>query len=104
MQEVSQNKEVPDVSVGREREAPHGVWYDVPCEGDRDRDTLHHQLCVDVLQDVVHSVADHPPHLICIVVVVMVNSDYLYTDSKVLEYRIGCQERRLTQGRERRIF
>ena len=69
-----------------------------------DRDTLHDQLCVDVLQDVVHSVADHHPHLICVVVVVMVNSDHLYTDSKELEYRIRCQDRRLTQDRERRVF
>ena len=82
---MSQNKEVPDVSVGRERETPHGVWNDIPCQGARNGDTLHHQLYVDVLQDAVHISAAEHPHLICIVMVLLVSNDYFYTDSKVLE-------------------
>ena len=82
---MSQYNEVPGVSVGREGETPHGVWYEIPCERLGDGDTLHHQLCVDVPLDVIHHYVALPPHLKGgMMVVHLVIYNHFYTKSKAL--------------------
>ena len=60
---MSEDDEVPGISVGGEGETPHSLRYGDPLEWLRYADSFHHQLCVDVHQDVGHSAAAQPPHL-----------------------------------------
>ena len=68
---MPQNNEVPGVSVGRELEAPHALWNDVSCEWGGYVVSLHHQLRVDVSQDVGHCASTCSPHSVSGVLVVL---------------------------------
>ena len=61
---MSEDDEVPGISVGGEGETPHAFRDGDSLEWCRYADSFHRQLCVDVPQDVGHSAAAQPPHLI----------------------------------------
>ena len=63
LHEVSEDDEVPGVSVGGEGETPHAFRDDIPCQWLGYADSFHHQLCVNVPQDIGHGAAAQPPHL-----------------------------------------
>jgi hypothetical protein len=61
-------------------------------------DSLHHQLCVDVPQDVGHGAAVCFPHYVSgMLVVLKVSAHNLYGEGKALEDGIGFEEGRFTE-------
>ena len=68
---MPENNKVPCVSVGREWKAPHALWNYLSREWGWNVDSFHHQLSVDVPQDVDDGAAACSPHFVSGMLVVL---------------------------------